>query len=73
MDWFRTRAAALGVEHAPPKPILMGRHLLDLGLQPGPQLGVLLKEIYERQLDGEIQTLDEAIAAARQQLSTSHG
>ena len=68
MEWFRERAEALGVEHEPPKPLLMGRHLLELGLQPGPQLGVLLKEIYERQLDGEIQTLDEAIAAARQRV-----
>jgi tRNA nucleotidyltransferase (CCA-adding enzyme) len=66
MDWFRARAEALGVEHAPPKPILMGRHLLDLGLRPGPEVGAILKDIYERQLDGEIQTLDEAIATARE-------
>jgi hypothetical protein len=26
---------------------------------------VLLKQVYERQLDGEIQTLDEAIGAAQ--------
>src|SRR5262249_47924009 len=42
MDWFRTRAEALGVAHAPPQPILMGRHLLALGLKPGPELGVIL-------------------------------
>ncbi len=70
MDWFQKRAEALGVEHAPPKPLLMGRHLLDLGLQPGPQLGTILKEIYERQLDGEINTLDEGIAWARRLISS---
>jgi tRNA nucleotidyltransferase (CCA-adding enzyme) len=70
MDWFQARARALGVEHAPPKPLLMGRHLLDLGLRPGPQLGLILKDIYERQLDGEIQTLDDAIALAKQRLAT---
>src|SRR5262249_47342179 len=66
MDWFKSRAEALGVEHAPPKLLLMGRHLLDFGLQSGPHLGVILKDVYERQLDGEIQTLDEAIALAKQ-------
>jgi tRNA nucleotidyltransferase (CCA-adding enzyme) len=69
MEWFRTRAEALGVEHAPPKPLLMGRHLLDLGLKPGPEVGEILKEIYERQLDGELQTLDEAITAAQEQIA----
>ena len=63
--WFLERARALGVEHAPPKPILMGRHLIELGVPPGPQMGGLLKEVYERQLDGEIQSLEEALAYAR--------
>ena len=34
MDWFLERARALGVEHRPPAPILLGRHLLALGLTP---------------------------------------
>jgi tRNA nucleotidyltransferase (CCA-adding enzyme) len=65
MDWFVGRARALGVEHRAPDPILMGRHLLALGAAPGPLMGRVLKEIYERQLDGSVATLDEAIAAAR--------
>jgi tRNA nucleotidyltransferase (CCA-adding enzyme) len=65
MDWFLDRARALGVQHAPPAPLLMGRHLLDLGVRPGPGMGEILKQVYERQLDGDIQTLDEAIADAR--------
>ena len=36
MDWFLERARALGVEHRPPAPILLGRHLLELGVKPGP-------------------------------------
>ena len=52
MRWFLERARALGVEHEAPKPILLGRHLLDLGVAPGPRMGLILKEIYERQLDG---------------------
>jgi len=55
----------LCVEHRAPAPFLMGRHLLDLGLSPGPSVGELLHQVYERQLDGEIQSLEDAIALAR--------
>jgi tRNA nucleotidyltransferase (CCA-adding enzyme) len=64
-DWFLERARQLGVEHAPPKPLVLGRHLLALGMKPGPRMGELLREIYERQLDGSITTLEEGIAFAR--------
>ena len=43
MDWFIERARALGVEHQPPAPLLLGRHLLALGLSPGPQIGEILR------------------------------
>ena len=65
MDWFLERARSLGVEHAPPAPLLLGRHLLQLGLPPGPRIGRILRQVYERQLEGEITTIEEANAAAR--------
>jgi len=65
MDWFIERARALGVEHRPPAPILMGRHLLALGVAPGPQMGEILRAVYEKQLDGEVTSLDEGVAHAR--------
>jgi tRNA nucleotidyltransferase (CCA-adding enzyme) len=65
MDWFLERARTLGVEHRPPPPILLGRHVLALGLKPGPRVGEILKAVYEQQLDGTIASLEEAIAAAR--------
>lgn len=65
MDWFFDRARALGVEHAPPAPLLLGRHLLALGVTPGPRMGEILRAIYERQLDGAVTTVDEAVAEAR--------
>jgi tRNA nucleotidyltransferase (CCA-adding enzyme) len=71
MDWFLERARALGVQHAPPAPILMGRHLLDLGVTPGPRMGVILKAVYEQQLDGVVTTPDDAIAAAQRLLAVS--
>jgi tRNA nucleotidyltransferase (CCA-adding enzyme) len=71
MDWFVERARALGVEHRPPAPLLMGRHLLDLGMPPGPAIGELLHRVYEQQLDGEVRNVDEAIAAAKRFMASS--
>jgi tRNA nucleotidyltransferase (CCA-adding enzyme) len=65
MDWFIERARALGVEHQPPASLLMGRHLLALGVPAGPQVGSVLKQVYERQLDGAVTTVEEAIAEAK--------
>ncbi len=69
MDWFLDRARELGVQHAPPEPLLKGRHLLALGLTPGPRVGEVLRQVYDRQLEGSITTVDEGIAAARELLS----
>ena len=51
-EWFIERVRSLGVEKKPPAPILMGRHLLAMGLQPGPRIGEITRAIYEMQLDG---------------------
>jgi tRNA nucleotidyltransferase (CCA-adding enzyme) len=65
MDWFLERARALGVEHRPPEALLLGRHLLALGLKPGPRIGEILKAVYELQMDNQVTTLEEAIEAAK--------
>jgi tRNA nucleotidyltransferase (CCA-adding enzyme) len=71
MDWFLERARALGVEHRAPAPLVLGRHLLELGVAPGPRMGEILRQIYERQLDGDITTLDEGLTLAKSVIS--HG
>ena len=71
MDWFLDKARDLGVDRSPPKPLLLGRHLLDLGMTPGPAVGALLKQVYEKQLDGEIKSTEDAVALASQILSMS--
>ncbi len=68
MEWFLDRARALGVEHAPPAPLLLGRHLLGLGVTPGPRMGEILRAVYEQQLDGAVRSLEEALNAARAEL-----
>jgi len=66
MDWFIERARSLGVEHRPPAPILLGRHLIAMGVEPGPRMGEILRAVYEQQLDGAVTTVEEAEAAARE-------
>jgi tRNA nucleotidyltransferase (CCA-adding enzyme) len=73
MDWFLDRARALHVQHGPPPPILLGRHVLALGLPPGPRVGQILKSVYEEQLDGRITTLEEAISSAARMLRPRDG
>jgi tRNA nucleotidyltransferase (CCA-adding enzyme) len=69
IDAFLERARALGVEHAAPDPIVKGRHLLDLGMKPGPRIGEVLRRIYEQQLDGRVTSIDEGLAVAREIIS----
>jgi tRNA nucleotidyltransferase (CCA-adding enzyme) len=64
-EWFIQRTKELQVEQRAPDPLLLGRHLLELGVQPGPQMGEITRAVYEMQLDGRVRNLDEAIAEAK--------
>ena len=64
-EWFIERARELDVEQRPPEPLLLGRHLLGLGVEPGPRVGEITRAVYEMQLDGRVRTVEEAIAEAR--------
>ena len=59
-DWLLQRAHALAIEDNAPRPILQGRHLIELGVRPGPHFGRLLDRCYEAQLEGSFTTLPEA-------------
>ncbi|MGI8494730.1 MAG: CCA tRNA nucleotidyltransferase [Pyrinomonadaceae bacterium] len=63
-EWFIERVRELAVEEKPPAPILMGRHLIEMGLKPSAQFKTILNAVYEKQLDGNIKDLKEAIAEA---------
>lgn len=64
-EWFLARVRELGIEHQAPAALLLGRHVLALGLPPGPRIGEITRAVYERQLDGEVVALEDAIAAAQ--------
>ena len=64
-EWFIQRSRELEVEQRPPDPLLLGRHLLELGVEPGPRMGEITRAVYEMQLDGRVRNLDEAIEEAK--------
>jgi tRNA nucleotidyltransferase (CCA-adding enzyme) len=68
-EWLLARAQQLAVDRQAPHPIIMGRHLLELGIQPGPDMGRLLDDCYEAQLDGEFGTLEDGLIYAKSKLS----
>jgi tRNA nucleotidyltransferase (CCA-adding enzyme) len=51
-----------------PKPILMGRHLIQLGLKPGPHFRPILDRAFVAQLDGKFSSIPGAIAWAKQEV-----
>jgi tRNA nucleotidyltransferase (CCA-adding enzyme) len=69
MEWFLARVRALDVAERPPEPLLRGRDLLDMGLAPGPEVGRILRDVYEKQLDGTVATADQAREEARRLLA----
>lgn len=59
---LRSAASRLDLAAAAPAPILLGRHLLERGARPGPELGRRLAEAFEAQLDGEFSDLAGALS-----------
>jgi poly(A) polymerase len=51
-----------------PPPLLRGRDLIAMGLRPGPHFGALLDAVSEAQLDGTLQTREQALAWLRERL-----
>ena len=64
-DWLLTEAEQMNVRDEAPRPLLMGRHLLAMGMSPGPEMGEVLNEAFEKQLNGDLQTEDDAITWAK--------
>ena len=64
-DWLLAEAERMDVKDDRPRPLLMGKHLLKLGMSPGPEIGKILKLAFEKQLNGDLHTNDQAISWAK--------
>ena len=65
---LRKRINSLGDVELQPKPLLDGHDLIQLGAMPGPVLGQLAEEMYIAQLEGTLQTAEQAQGWAKKWL-----
>lgn len=63
--WLLQQAEQLSVASKEPQPIVLGRHLIALGLEPGPHFKDLLEQCFEAQLEGEFHDLEVGLPHAR--------
>lgn len=63
--WLLGKFEELRVNKETIKPRIMGRDLIKLGVEPGPDMGKILSAIYKRQLDNEFETKAQGLRLAR--------
>ena len=56
--WLLKKATELAIKDREPKPLILGRHLIGLGLKPGPHFGKILKQCYDAQIEGEFSDIE---------------
>jgi poly(A) polymerase len=69
-DAFYARLAQLRAEGVAPAPFVTGDTLIQLGATPGPNFKRWLDDLYDRQLEGELQTPAQALAVAQQLIAS---
>ena len=62
-------AAANDLIEAAPQAFLTGKMLMGLGVMPGKQMGDIIKQSFELQLDGKITSVEDALDWAKQHLA----
>jgi tRNA nucleotidyltransferase (CCA-adding enzyme) len=68
-DWLLEQAKSLNVTSNKPVALIMGRHLIQLGLKPGPEFSKILEDCFEAQLDGHISSVEEGMNHVRTALN----
>jgi tRNA nucleotidyltransferase (CCA-adding enzyme) len=71
IDQLVAKAHALAIADTAPKPIVLGRHLIELEMKPGPGFKPIIDAAFEAQLDGAFADEATAIAWLRHHLSNS--
>ncbi len=63
--WLFKKFEELRVNRETIRPLVMGRDLIKLGVPPGPEMGRLLKKLYQIQLDNGFETKAAGLEKAR--------
>jgi len=50
----------MGIWEKAPEPFITGQMLLDMGFKPGPNMGKIIKRVFEKQLEGEVRCIEDA-------------
>ncbi|MCD6025081.1 MAG: hypothetical protein K0Q91_1997 [Fibrobacteria bacterium] len=67
-EWLLAESQNLDVLAEKPRPYLTGKYLLSLGAKPGPELGKIIQESFELQLEGDLASIAQAEEWARKRL-----
>jgi poly(A) polymerase len=67
-DFVREKIASMPPDAMRPAPLVTGDDLIALGLEPGPRFKDILSTIEDAQLEGRLQSREEALAYLRQGL-----
>lgn len=51
----------MNVQSSAPQPLVMGRHLIELGVKPGPNMGAILSSAFDAQLDGQFDSTESGV------------
>ena len=57
--WLLDKTEQLRIQDNAPKPIILGRHLIDLDIKPGPKFRKILDQAYDAQLGGEFSSEEQ--------------
>jgi len=71
--FLRRKQKEFSIREIRPKPLLRGQDLLALGFQTSPLIGVILKAVEERQLEGELTAKAQALAWVKESFSPGNG
>ena len=63
--WFLNTFKELNVTKETIQPVIMGRDLMKMGVTPGPEMGKILKTLYQHQLDNEFETKNQGLRMAK--------
>jgi tRNA nucleotidyltransferase (CCA-adding enzyme) len=68
-EWLLDKAKHLKVENRPLDNLLQGRDLIALGLEPSAEFKIILDEVYELQIEGEVNTKTEALTYIKKRIN----
>ncbi len=64
-QWLLNKFEELNVSKKTIQPLIFGRDLIDFGISPGPEMGKILKKLYQLQLDNEFETRSKGLILAK--------